>query len=80
MEELKIKDAKGQAINISKSRPYLLEKVESIGFGSNISTMNGAFDGVNVTGLNIKEKVVTIQGSIVGVDKRRMQQEQLYSC
>lgn len=75
MEELKIKDAKGQAINISKSRPYLLEKVESIGFGSNISTMNGAFDGVSVTGLNIKEKVVTIQGSIVGIDKRRMQQE-----
>ncbi len=75
MEELRIKDKKGNTIAINKSHPYLIESVNSIGFGSNISTMNGAFDGVNVTGLNIKEKVVTIQGSIVGVDKRRMQQE-----
>ncbi len=75
MEILKIKDAKGQAITISKSRPYLIEKVESIGFGANISTTTGAFDGVNVTGLNIKEKIVTVQGSIIGIDKARMQQE-----
>lgn len=75
MEELKIKDSKGQELILGKARPYLLEKVESLGIGANISTMSGAFDGVNVTGINIKEKVVAIQGSIVGIDKGHMQKE-----
>lgn len=75
MEELKIKDTKGQTITISKSRPYLLEGVESIGFTSNISSTTGAFDGVNVTGINVKEKILTVTGCIVGRDKRHMQQE-----
>ena len=37
--------------------------------------MSGAFDGVNITGFNIKEKTIAITGAIVSNTKREMQQE-----
>lgn len=75
MEILKIVDSKGQELILSKSRPFLLEGLSGIGLTSNISMMSGAFDGVNVTGINIKEKTLNITGSIVSSTKGEMQKE-----
>lgn len=75
MERLTIKDKLGQKLILSKSHPYLLSQVEGIGVSTNISTMSGAFDGVNITGFNIKEKTIAITGAIVSNTKREMQQE-----
>lgn len=75
MEILKIVDSKGQELILSKSRPFLLEGVSGIGLTSNISMMSGAFDGVNVTGINIKEKTLNITGAIVSSTKGDMQKE-----
>lgn len=75
MERLTIKDKLGKKLILSKSHPYLLSQVEGIGVSTNISTMSGAFDGVNITGFNIKEKTIAITGAIVSNTKREMQQE-----
>lgn len=75
MERLTIKDKLGKKLILSKSHPYLLSQVEGIGVSTNISTMSGAFDGVNITGFNIKEKTIAITGAIVSNSKREMQQE-----
>ena len=75
MEILKIVDSKGQELILSKSRPFLLEGLSGIGLTSNISMMSGAFDGVNVTGINIKEKTLNITGAIVSSTKGEMQKE-----
>lgn len=75
MEKLVIKDSKGQELILDKSRPYLLSSIEGIGVTSNISTMQGNFDGVNITGMNIKEKALNITGAIVSNTKREMQQD-----
>lgn len=75
MEKLVIKDSKGKELILDKSRPYLLSSIEGIGVTSNISTMQGNFDGVNITGMNIKEKALNITGAIVSNTKREMQQD-----
>lgn len=75
MEKLIIIDSKGRELILDKSHPYLLSSVEGIGVNSNISTMQGNFDGVNITGMNIREKSLNITGSIVSNTKREMQQE-----
>ena len=75
MEKLIIRDSKGRELILDKSHPYLLSTVEGIGVNSNISTMQGNFDGVNITGMNIREKSLNITGSIVSNTKREMQQE-----
>lgn len=70
MEKLIIRDSKGRELILDKSHPYLLSSVEGIGVNSNISTMQGNFDGVNITGMNIREKSLNITGSIVSNTKR----------
>lgn len=73
--ELIILNSKKQQLKISKSRPFLLAKVDGKNVSANIQTSTGNFNGVRVDSVNIKERTIPIEGAIVGMSKIDMERK-----
>lgn len=70
---------------LSNSRPFLLVNIDNYSnVSTNISTSDNTVDGLSITNVSIKEKVLPVEGDIIGyskedLDRRRLELSSIFN-
>ncbi|MEG1411851.1 MAG: phage tail family protein [Terrisporobacter sp.] len=85
MHKLIYRNSRGQEVILSNSRPFLLVNIDNYSnVSTNISTSDNTVDGLSITNVSIKEKVLPVEGDIIGyskedLDRRRLELSSIFN-